>query len=653
MTASPAPAQDCRHAMNSPLNSVLPSQFGAAEAPANPRRATQAAWLRRLPAWLQPGHDLKLAPLLVLGAVLLGLGSWVQFRQSALADEVQRAASAQQALTRLAELRHSTAAAEASQRGHAITGDPALLEPLAQAAPRAVALLEELRALSSGDPAQYSRLIALAPLLAQRIEQLAAAADLRHRGTAAGTAAAMAAVDNRRLQEQIQRALTELQTHADAHLLSARAQSAAAAAWTSRLTLLATLLSLGIAIGALVQNQRAKAQVLRLRRERRQQHEGRARVLQTHARLMESSLAPIAFLDREGRILRINPAFERLLGQPQTALAGTPMVQHLLPDDLRKTERALDAAATAPQTLAHRWRRADGSVLHLRWSAQLAHDDGTLVCVAQDDTEARTLAATLAQQQESLQQGALGLADATERKAGAERSLNEFLATLSRCLRSPLSALLQQTTNGQQGVHGAQDAAVARAWSQALERTRGMQEAVEHVLLLGRMQAGQLALQREAFDVGDTLQRTVELVQGPAERKGLQLQLQLADDLGYAHGDTRRVEQALLHLMQDVVATTDAGQVNVAAQRRADGLIHFEIAHHRADSDGASLDELLAPLHDADKPASAERLTQLLGVAMARTLLQHMGGTLDASLQPPRGCVVTVTLPADQLPLAS
>ncbi|MDP3613601.1 MAG: CHASE3 domain-containing protein, partial [Rubrivivax sp.] len=373
------------------------------------------------------------------------------------------AESAQQALTRLAELRSSTAAAEASQRGHAITGDPALLEPLAQAAPRAVALLEELRALSSGDPAQYSRLIALAPLLAQRIEQLAAAADLRHRGTAAGTTAAVAAVDNRRLQEQIQRALTGLQTHADAHLLSARAQAAAAAAWTSRLTLLATLLSLAIAIGALVQNQRAKAQVQRLRRERRQQHEGRARVLQAHASLMESSLAPIAFLDREGRIQSINPAFEKLLGQPKASLTGTPMVQHLLPDDLRKTERALDAAATAPQTLAHRWRRADGSLLHLRWSAQLAHDDGTLVCVAQDDTEARTLAATLAQQQESLQLGAQGLADATERKAGAERSLNEFLATLSRCLRAPLSALLQQTANGQQGVHGAQDAAVARA----------------------------------------------------------------------------------------------------------------------------------------------------------------------------------------------
>ncbi len=644
--------------MHSQLNSVLPSQFGAAEAPPRSLQPAALRWLNRVPAWLRPGHDLRLLrllPLLAVLALLLALGGWVQLSQRALADDTRRAETAQRAMTRLAELRSSTAAAEASQRGHAMTGDPALLEPLLQAAPRAVALLDDLRHLSAADPAQYSRLIALAPLLAQRIEQLAAAADLRQRGGAAGaagTAAAVLAVDNRRLQDHIQRALAELETQAAAALAATQAQAAAAGAWASKLSLLATLLSLGMAGAALVHSQHTQARLQRLRRERRTQHAGRARVLEAHAKLLESSLAPIAFVDREGRILHVNPAFERLLGATQADCAGTPLVHHLLPDDLRKTERALDAATTAPQTLAHRWRRADGSVLHLRWSAQQAHDDGTLVCVAQDDTEARSLAAALAQQEQALQQGLAELADATQRKADAERSLNEFLATLSRCLRAPLSALLQQTANGQQGVHGAQDAAVARAWSQALERTRGMHEAVEHVLLLGRMQAGQLELQREAFDVWDTLHRTVELVRGPAERKGLQVQLQLSDDLGYAHGDTRRVEQALLHLLQDVVAATDSGQVLVAARRGSDGLVHFEIGHHRADGGAASLDELLAPLHDADKPASAERLTQLLGVAMARTLLNRMGGGLDVALQPPRGCVVSVTLPADQLPQA-
>jgi PAS domain S-box-containing protein len=634
--------------MTSPLNSALPSQFGTTESPARP---AQPAWVRAW-AWasggLRPAGGTRLLPVLAALGLLLALGGLLMHGQSSWADATQRADAAQRAVGRLSELAAVAAAAEAGQRGHAITGDPALLAPVQQAPAREAALLEELRALASEDPAQYSRLIALGPLLTQRTEQLAAAADLRQRGGTAGAAAAVAAVENRRLPEQIQRALAELQAQADATAAAAREQAASARRWNTRLTIGACLLALVLTGGALLHGQQLAARLARAKRDRRAQHEGDARLKQAHARLLESSVAPICFIDREGRVRRGNPAAERLWA-PAT-LAGQALVDSVSPEDRRKTERALEAAATEPQTLQHRWRRADGSVLHLRWSLRAVHDDGLLVAVAQDDTEARTLAQALADQAGALQQAQQVQAQAAERAGSADRRLNDFLATLSRCLRQPLSALLQQTANGQQGLHGTQDATVARAWTQALERTRGLQEAVEHVLLLGRMEAGQLELQREAFDVWDTLNRTVGLVQATAERKGLRMTLSLPEDLGYAHGDTRRVEQALLNVLHEAVGSCNEGELHVAARRGSDGLIHFEVAHPRADGGAADLEELLSPLHDADKPASADQLMRLLAVAMARTLLQRMGGSLTATLQPPRGCVFEATLPADQLP---
>jgi PAS domain S-box-containing protein len=637
--------------MPSQLHSVLPSQFGAAEG-APPAAATWPQRVQRLRRMLTAGGGRQWLPLLVLLVLLAVPAGWAWHSQAQQTALAQQADTAERLLARLAELQALAADIEAGHRGHALTGDAHWLMPLQQAPARSAALLTEARTLASGDAVLFDRLLALAPLLTQRTEQLASAAEQRQRSGPAGLAAALAALDNRRVHDQLQRGIAELRSAAGARAAAAQEQAAAAAASARQATLIVVLLALAVATAALLRSRWLAHKLARQRSDKHHRHEAQARLQQAHQRLLESALAPIAFVCREGRIRRINPAGEALLGSKAAELAGQPLVARVVPEDQRKTERALEAAGNEPgavQAFSHRWRRADGSVLHLRWSAQQALDDGTLVCVAHDDTEARLLAATAAQQATALQAATQAEADARQRAGAAQQRLNDFLATLSRCLRGPLASLLQQAGNAQQGLHGAVDPAATKAWAQVLERTRGLQEAVEHVLLLGRIEAGQLELQREAFDVWDTLNRSVELVRGPATRKGLRVALHLADDLGYAHGDTRRVEQALLHLLQEAVAASSSGDLSVAARRSAEGVIQLEITHPR--SDGASdLTELLAPLQDADKPASAERLTQLLGVAMARSLLVRMGGTLVAAVQPPQGTAFVITLPADQLP---
>lgn len=631
--------------MPPPLDTVLPSQLGAGDAPA----VVGARWRAWLPA-ARAGALRPLLPLLAALAVLAALGGWLLHGQAALGGAVASAEAAERMVGRLAALATVSAAAEAAQRGHALAGDPALLAPLREAPARQAALLAELRDLSAADAAQYARVLALAPLLARRGEQLAAGAELRQRGGAAGQAAALATLDDRRLPEQIQRALAELQAHAEAAAAAAREQAAASAGRVRLVTVLAGLLAMALTAAALLRAGILAARVGRLQHEHRTQQQGDVRLKQVHARLVESALAPILFIDREGRVRRSNPAADALAGAGGT-LPGRPFVDFVLPEDQRRSERALEAAAGGtPQTLQHRWRRADGTLLHLRWSLAALDDAGGLVAVAQDDTEARTQAEAAARDAAAFAQARQAQACADERAAAAEARLADFLATLSRCLYQPLSALQQQASNGQRGLHGAQDAAVARAWAQVLERTRHAQQAVEHVLLLGRIEAGALALQHEAFDVWDTLRRTVDQVQDGGGRRGLRVELALAEDLGYAHGDLRRVEQALVQLLQEAAGSSSDGVLQVAARRGAQGLIHFEVAHRRGDGGAADLDALLAPLHDADRPASAEQLIRLLGVAMARALLRRMGGRLAVSLQPERGCVFELTLPADPLP---
>jgi PAS domain S-box-containing protein len=635
--------------MSSQIESALPSQFGAAAAPPTAREQPAARlqrWLRANMQRLLPWALLVLAFAVALPLLLHG--------QATLALASARVQAGEQTLARLAELHAGIVQAEATHRAHALSGDAALLEPLRQTPPRTEALLAALRPLLSDDPAQFSRGVALAPWLHRRHEQLLSAAEQRQRGGANALAATLAALDNRRALDQAEAVVADIRRAAEQRLVQARSEETEARSSQQQFISAAAVLALAAAGWLTWRWQRTQAQLAHTRRERQHKSERQQRQQATHERLLESPLAAVAFLDREGRIRRLNAAAQALLGLDATQAAGRPLAQAVLPPDQRKTELALEAAshtaAPAVQTWQHRWRHADGRVLHLAWSAQAVAADGSLVCVVHDITEATTLATETRRQADALRDSVATREDAVQRAEAAERRLAEFLATLSRCLRPPLAALLQQAGNGQQGLHGAQDATVTRAWAQVLERTRFAQEATEHVLLLGRMQAGQVELVRDAFDVWDLVSRTAELVRAPADRQGVRLVLQLADDLGYAHGDSRRVEQALLQLLQESVASSAGGELTLAATRDAEGRIHISLTQPRGDGGAASLDELLAPLFDADKPATPEQLTRLLGVAMARTLVSRMGGQLQARLAPPAGCTIELVLPGDTLP---
>ncbi len=595
-------------------------------------QASPASWLRLLAALL-----------------VLAVAGTASYRgTAAAAADAAAVERAQRVEALLASLQGLVLGAESAQRGAALSGDPTLMEPHRQAKPLANAQLDELRTLAASSAEQHTRLVALGPLLDQRLEQLAATTEARGRGGPGAPQWLDGVEGNRRTRDRLDIAFAALQSQGRIDLASARQRSQDSASRASSLGLLNTVLALGVAGWALLLGQHTAGRLRRQRSERLSDEGTLRHAALEHRGLLASPLAPVCFVDAEGRILRSNAACEQLWGWRPEDVAGTPFIARAVPEDQRRTERMLAAAAgnAEPQTFDHRCRHADGRGLHLQWSVQVIGEDGLLVCVGRDLTPADALGRQLARQEQTAQQASSELARATERLDAAERRLTEFLATLGRCLQQPLGVIIQQAGNGQQGLLDAPADAATRAWTRVLDCARDLQEVVDNVLDMGRVQAGQLALKSEAFDVWETINHTVDLVRGPAARKGLDMPVRLADDLGYAHGDTQRVAQALANVLRDAVAATAQGEVAVSAIRQ-DGLLRVEVADARAHAAAQDLDDLLAPLHDVSLPATAGQITQLLGLATARGLLQCMGGDLRASRQPPGGMVFVLTLPAD------
>jgi PAS domain S-box-containing protein len=149
-----------------------------------------------------------------------------------------------------------------------------------------------------------------------------------------------------------------------------------------------------------------EARVAELQRER-DHSETMADTAQSLERFFELSSDLLCTIDREGKIARVNPAFERGLGFRAAQLVGRPFIRLVHKDDRTATRGELRAAGRGQPTIRfeNRCRRRDGNYRWLEWSAMADPDNRVVYAVARDVTEdkrAEERLRALAQEQAAL-----------------------------------------------------------------------------------------------------------------------------------------------------------------------------------------------------------------------------------------------------------
>ncbi|MDR6992135.1 PAS domain-containing protein [Luteimonas sp. 3794] len=110
----------------------------------------------------------------------------------------------------------------------------------------------------------------------------------------------------------------------------------------------------------------------------------------------------LAVVDQAGCIETVNPAWEQLLGWPQTALVGQPWVEYVLEDDQAVTRSVLETLRSGKPVLhfENRLRTRSGGVRTLSWVA--TPESGRFYCSARDVTDINAAASALARSQAQL-----------------------------------------------------------------------------------------------------------------------------------------------------------------------------------------------------------------------------------------------------------
>ncbi len=399
-----------------------------------------------------------------------------------------------------------------------------------------------------------------------------------------------------------------------------------------------------------------------LAEEREQAELLAARELSFSQAMIESMPGILYFYDANGQFLRWNRNFETVSGYSGDEVARMHPLEFFAAEDQDLLERSIaEVLLQGEATVEADFLSRDGRGTPYFFTGRGVDFDGArcLVGVGIDITERKHAENALRELNDTLEhrvaKRTAQLESAVLRAEAADRIKSAFLATMSHELRTPLNSIIGFTGIILQELAGPLNEEQTRQLKMVQGSARHLLELINDVLDLSKIEAGQLEVRAEAFDLGESVERVVASVAPLADKKGLRLLVRAGQPLPAMVGDRRRVEQILINLLNNAIKFTDDGEVSLEVEPIEDyfspaGQEQCSAVCMRVRDTGigirmADLSRLFQPFSQLDSGLTRQHEGTGLGLMICRRLVDLMGGEISARSEWTTGSEFTVVLP--------
>jgi signal transduction histidine kinase len=215
-----------------------------------------------------------------------------------------------------------------------------------------------------------------------------------------------------------------------------------------------------------------------------------------------------------------------------------------------------------------------------------------------------------------------------------------FVSNASHELRTPLT-LIQ--ASAEVGLRGKADEEQKQLLTDILGECKYMDRLVDDLLLLSRLDTRRLQMKRSRISLRDLLEETVEQAGKLVAQKNIRLEL--GSTQGVVLGDSERLRQVLLILLDNAIRFTPEG-----------GIIRLESIPKRKTcqvivSDNGSgiapdhLPHIFERFYQANPTGEAQARSNGLGLSIAKGIIDDLGGRIHVESLVGRGTRVTLELP--------
>jgi len=237
-----------------------------------------------------------------------------------------------------------------------------------------------------------------------------------------------------------------------------------------------------------------------------------------------------------------------------------------------------------------------------------------------------------------------------EETQAAHVAKNEFLANISHELRTPLNAILGLT---KLALHQGLPPDLTDRLQKIDNAGRSLSRLIDNMLDVATLSNGSLTLQDRLFSPGGLLRSVREHFRPMAEKKGLDLSVECADDLPPAVlGDPGRLRQVLDCLIDNAIKFTDSGSVRILARCKAgtpgslapnETLLCFSVKDDGIGVSPDMVEHIFLPFSQEDGSATRRHGGAGIGLALASRLVSLMHGAIECASFPGKGATFFFT----------
>jgi len=250
--------------------------------------------------------------------------------------------------------------------------------------------------------------------------------------------------------------------------------------------------------------------------------------------------------------------------------------------------------------------------------------------------------------EEMIEERTAELVVAKERAEAADHVKSVFLATMSHELRTPLNSIIGFTGLMQQGLTGPLNEEQKKQLGMVRASGSHLLNLINDVLDISKIEAGQLRVSLELFDLRALIESVILSTKPLAEKKSIDLEVSIAPGVNSISSDRRRVEQILLNLLGNAIKFTDEGKIHVNCS-----LHNSEVSVAVIDTGigikSEDMDRLFKPFQQIQTGTARHFEGTGLGLSICKKLLDLLGGRIDVHSEWGKGSTFSFALPIEGL----